>query len=309
MTLNETDDTSAEELASLHAKINAMLPPRYVGCFEDVPPQSMGSAGLKYDSKGRVAWGEIWTTYCHLALAGGPPHRGRLLTAVSTREAESQPTKQEEVVAEIRRALRLSSDLPTVDESNPGWVAIQCHDDDMAAWLVRAVVAENVSARHEGAMLYVPAGPSFRMEKEIKNVVVSVAKSCHYLLDHVGSADRPRGFESGLIQPPLPDEIESAPEVYQASLEELTRVLHEATGLEIIPAESPGWLGMKCDSEEMAVWIMRAILALNSLARRENDVVFVPVVMGEESNQTREKLTQIVARAMRCWRKHCAAES
>jgi len=300
--LNEITDTNSDELAGLIAKINALLPPRYVGCFEDVPPQSMGSAGLKYDSKGRVAWGEIWTTYCHLALAGGPPHRGRLLPAVSTREAESRPAEQEAVVAEIRRALRLSSDLPTVEESFPGWVAIRCHDEDMAAWLVRAIVAENVSARHEGTMLYVPAGPAFRVEKEIKNVVVSVAKSCHYLLDHVGSADRPRGFDPGLIQPLLPDQIASSPDEYQASLDDLTRLLHAATGLEIIPAESPGWLGMKCETEEMAVWIMRAILALNSLARRENDVVFVPVVMGENANEMRGKLEQIVARVMRCWR-------
>ena len=66
----------AAELAALDAKINALLPPQYQHCYTTVSPNSMGSAGLKYGPDGRVAWDEIWTTFCDLALAGGPPHRG-----------------------------------------------------------------------------------------------------------------------------------------------------------------------------------------------------------------------------------------
>jgi hypothetical protein len=199
------------ELATLESKINAILPPRYVGCFEEVPAASMGTAGLKYDKQGQVAWGEIWTTFCHLALAGGPPHRGSFLAAVSAAEASAHPADQAAVVAEIKRAIRLSANLVALDTEPPGWVCLRCHDDDMAAWLVRAIVAENVIARHEGEILFVPAGPSFRIEKEIKNVVVCVAKSCHYLLDHVEPEERPRGFTDDLIEPPLPEAIAAAP--------------------------------------------------------------------------------------------------
>ncbi len=46
--------------------------------YEDVQPVSMGSAGLKFASDGRVAWDEMWGLFCDLALAGGPPHRGRV---------------------------------------------------------------------------------------------------------------------------------------------------------------------------------------------------------------------------------------
>ena len=46
------------ELAALDAKIDALLPPRYQGCFEQVPPTSMGTASLKYDPSGQVAWND-----------------------------------------------------------------------------------------------------------------------------------------------------------------------------------------------------------------------------------------------------------
>ncbi len=47
-----------------------------------------------------------------------------------------------------------------------------------AGWLVRrAVNIENVSSYSEGMVLYLPAGPRFRLEKEIKNVVTAIAKT------------------------------------------------------------------------------------------------------------------------------------
>ncbi|MGC3972195.1 MAG: hypothetical protein QM775_34095 [Pirellulales bacterium] len=98
----ETDESLEAELSALEAKINALLPPRYVGCFEDVSPSSMGSASLRYDSQGRVVWGEIWTTFCHLALAGGPPHRGRLLGPVSSDEVSASRESYDAVVAELQ---------------------------------------------------------------------------------------------------------------------------------------------------------------------------------------------------------------
>ncbi len=80
-----------EELAALDAKVNALLPPRYQHCYTSVSPNSMGSAGLRYGPDGKVAWDEIWTTFCDLALAGGPPHRGKLLEPVSQAEVAAEP--------------------------------------------------------------------------------------------------------------------------------------------------------------------------------------------------------------------------
>jgi sirohydrochlorin cobaltochelatase len=289
------------ELAALEARINAILPPRYVGCFEDVPAASMGTASLKYDKQGKVAWGEIWTTFCHLALAGGPPHRGSFLAAVPAAEALAHPAEQAAIVAEIKRAIRLSANLRALDTEPPGWVCLRCHDADMAAWLVRAIVAENVIARHEGEILFVPAGPKFRIEKEIKNVVVSVAKSCHYLLDHVEPEERPRGFPEDLIEPPLPEAIAAAPQQHLAATAALRATITSQSGLETTDAQSPGWIGLQCTSEEMAIWLQRATIVENILARREAETLFVPVSISSVKGEALDRVAMAVSKAVRLW--------
>ena len=196
-----------EQLRALESKINAILPPRYAGCFEDVPPTSMGSAKLKRDADGRVVWGEIWTTFCHLALAGGPPHRGRLLPPVPTGEAKEHPAEQHAVVAEIEA--RHPIDDGFEDRAQPH------------ARLDRRALLRRRHGRLAGAgdcrrechrparrnVLYVPAGPHFQIEKEIKNVVVSLAKTCHYLLDHTRAEQRPSGLARSLVEPARPTRL------------------------------------------------------------------------------------------------------
>lgn len=219
-----------DELQQLEARINALLPPRYVGCFEAVSPASMGSAGLRYDSAGKVVWGEIWTTFCHLALAGGPPHRGRFLGAVSVEESQRDPKQYQAVVTELTRALRLCVDLPLV-AAPPGWIGLRCESAAIAAWLVRAIIAENVMARNEYEILFVPAGPDFRIEKEIKNVVLAVAKTCHYLFDHLEPEQLPTGEAPRLARPPLSAEIASHRERYDQAATALQQKIHETTGM------------------------------------------------------------------------------
>ena len=126
------------DLDALDAKINALLPPRYQGCLDDVPTRSMGTAALKYDESGQVAWNEIWTSFCHLALAGGPPHRGTLLPPVSPDEIAAQPDAYKKVVAELDRGIRMTTWLATARSATPGWVGIRCYDEDMSGWLESA---------------------------------------------------------------------------------------------------------------------------------------------------------------------------
>jgi sirohydrochlorin cobaltochelatase len=177
----------AFELTELEARINALLPPEYRGRYETVRPQSMGTASLKYDSEGRVAWGEIWTSFCDLALAGGPPHRGTLLEAVSSEAALAEPAAYEAVVSEIERGIRLTTGLSVVRSRTPGWVGIQCESEEMAVWLMRAIIVENVMVRREGEILYLPAGPRFAVMREIKNVITTVAKTVHYWSAHLAA--------------------------------------------------------------------------------------------------------------------------
>ena len=160
-----------------------LLPPRYQN-GQVVSAAPMGSASLRYTKDGQVAWNEIWTNFCDLALAGGPPHRDSLLEPVPPAEVAAAPEEYERVVAEIERGLRLVTGLPTVRSEKLGWVGLRCTDEEMALWILRAIVVENVCVRREGSVLYLPAGPTFLLEKEIKNVITVVAKTHHYWTEH-----------------------------------------------------------------------------------------------------------------------------
>lgn len=163
----------------------SILPPRYQNQVPSAAP--MGAAGLKFDSDGNAAWNEIWTDFCDLALAGGPPHRGTLLEPGSPEEILAHPEQYEAVLAELQRGLEMVTGLPVVHSNSPGWIGLDCESEAMALWLLRAIVVENVSVRREGTTLYFPAGPDYRLEKEIKNVITVVAKTNHYWQEHLRS--------------------------------------------------------------------------------------------------------------------------
>ena len=38
-----------------------------------------------------------------------------------------------------------------------------------------------------------------------------------------------------------------------------------------------GWLGVNCRDIHAAIWMMRALIAVNVLSRREDTILFVPV--------------------------------
>jgi hypothetical protein len=299
-------DQPLAQLRSLEARINAILPPRYQGCFEDVLPSSMGSAQLKTGPDGRIAWDEIWTTFCHLALAGGPPHRGTLLEAVSAEEATANPERQQRVVAEIERAIGLTTELRAVPSPTPGWVGVRCETANLAGWLLRAIVAENIIARRDGNALFVPAGPRFTVEKEIKNVVTSLAKTCHYLLDHLPAGRRPTGLDGRLVEPASREEIAASPAAYLSAASGLEHGIRQATQLDTTTGKSLGWIGVQCASEEMSVWMLRAVAVEDVLVRREGDLLCVPVSMHPDRREGTDRVLSIVEQAYRLWSVHAA---
>ncbi len=266
-------DTRLEqsELMALDAKIKALLPPHYENCYQDVQPVSMGSAALKFGPDGQVAWDQIWTTFCDLALAGGPPHRGKWLESVSADEARADKALYDAVVKEMARGIWLVTELPVLPHAAPGWVGIRCSSEAMAAWLVRAIVAENVSARHHGELLHVPAGPHFRLEKETKNVITAVAKTCHYWTCHMPAA----GQQPSPVELALPTNVRGAPGECNVAVREIELGIQRATGLTCLTNLYPGWVGIECADAEMAVWLMRALAVENLLVRREDSLLFL----------------------------------
>lgn len=267
------------ERQALDAKLRILLPPEYQARYEEVQPVSMGSARLKFDSAGRVLWDEIWASFCDLAMAGGPPHKGKLLQAPSPAEIAADPSRQAAVANEICRGIRMVTDLAVEPSPTPGWVRVMCARPVMAAWLARAIAMENVSVHLAGSDFELPAGPHFRVEKEIKNAVTATAKTHHYFDGHMDRAQQ-RQIEELFAQDPRPllqPCRQSAPEALESSRQSAAAAIQAATGLPEAGIAYPGWLGLECPSVPAAIWLMRALVTGNMLARREDHVLYVPI--------------------------------
>ena len=239
---------------ALDARIRTLLPELYQDSYETLQPVPMRSAGLKYAADGRVAWDEMWGSFCDLALAGGPPHKGTLLGPGREADIDADFDRYDEAAEEICRGIRMVTGLRAYVSPDPGWVRVACPGDAMADWLLRAITTENVAARRRGSMLDLPAAPQFRLEKEIKNVITVTAKTCHYWVGHTPPARQ------------------------QAIAELLVTMAAESPLVEPSwESDAWGWRGVECESVASAVWRMRALVASNVLARRENTTLFVPV--------------------------------
>jgi sirohydrochlorin cobaltochelatase len=285
-------------LEALEAKLRAILPEQYRDSDEQVVPVSMGSAGLKYDADGHVAWDQIWGSFCDLAMAGGPPHRGTLLQPATAEAVAANPEAQRRAVDEIQRGISLVTRLPVLPAAG-SWVGVQCKSAGMAGWLVRAIVMENIQARHEGNILFLPAGPEFRLAKEIKNVITATAKTCHYWTDHM-SAEQHESIDamivnasndSELLEPAL-----SAGDDYRKVADDMTREITLRTGRACFAHRYVGWFGIDCPSIRTAIWMMRAMTVENVLARREDTVLFLPAHPRFASNGRMTRLVETFER-------------
>jgi sirohydrochlorin cobaltochelatase len=271
--------------AELEARLRTLLPPDYQDTYERIQPKPMRSAGLKFAPDGSVAWDEIWGSFCDLAMAGGPPHKGRLLApATGAAPDVGSATQLDAVVAEVRRGIEMVTSMPCDPAPTPGWVRVECYSAPMAGWLLRAITMENVAARADGMYLDLPVSPGFRLEKEIKNVITVIAKTSHYWLEHMplgqqrAIADLFARLErmSPLVAPAWPVTAAEVADCLRTAAV-LAQHVRTLTGLETVASLHPGWLGVQCPDVPSAVWMTRALVCLNVLSRREETTLFVPV--------------------------------
>jgi hypothetical protein len=143
------------------------------------PAAPMSSAPFLWHAGGRPDW----TTFCELALYGGPPQRGpgSPLRVPSGSAAASD--------AEMRRRIVETTGLYT-ESADPGWLSVTCDSPTMAAWMCAAIILENVGARVDDDRLLLPAGPAYRLRDEVKSIITVVAKTHHYWQAHVADAGR-----------------------------------------------------------------------------------------------------------------------
>ncbi len=268
----------ADEMKRLDARLRVVLPEEYQECYEDVKPVSMGSAGLKFDAEGRVAWDEMWGSFCDLAMAGGPPHKGTLLVPGG---ADSTGT----VVSEIVRGIGMVTGLDVEVSSNPGWIRVSCPMPGMAGWLARSIAMENVSVAAEADLIELPVGPEYRIEREVKNVITVIAKTTHYFVDHIGAGQR-RDIAELFAEVELVQATVAGHGVDEAAygvarnrlVEELKRAGFRTGGVEYF-----GWLGVECPNLPVAIWLMRGLVVEGVMARREGVVLYLPVSLATDA--------------------------
>lgn len=259
----------------LDARLKTMLPEEYRERYEAMQPVAMGAAGLVFGDDGRVAWDAMWKSFCDLAMAGGPPHKGALLEPGGEAEMAAQMDRFRSVVGEVCRGITMVTGLAAEASPVRGWVRVSGMNHAMAGWMLRAITMENVAVRsREGGTLDLPVGPAYRLEKEIKNVVTVMAKTWHYWTGHIPPAQQRligRLFDS-----------------------------MEAESALVQPGDGGEWLRVECPDVRAAVWMMRMMIASNVLARREQTSMYVPVhPEGDPSGWTtrRVALVQEIAKA------------
>jgi hypothetical protein len=145
------------------------------------PAAPMSSAPFVWTADGRPDWSSMWTTFCELALYGGPPQRG---PASALKAPAGAASSDDAMLAEMRRGIWETTGL-YAEPAAPGWLAITCDSPTMAAWLCAAIILENVEARVDEDRLLLPAGPGYTLKDEVKSLVTVVAKTHHYWQAHV----------------------------------------------------------------------------------------------------------------------------
>jgi hypothetical protein len=144
------------------------------------PAAPMAAAPFLWKEDGRPDWGSMWTSFCELALYGGPPHRG---PESALRAPNGTTRSDDEMLAEMRRGIWETTGLYA--EPASGWLAVTCDSPTMAAWLCAAIILENVEARVEEDRLLLPAGPGYTLKDEVKSIITVIAKTHHYWQAHV----------------------------------------------------------------------------------------------------------------------------
>ena len=275
-----TQPTTSAAILRAEENLRTLLPGIYRDRTDEVQPVSMGSARLAFDVDGNVAWDRMWGSFCDLAMAGGPPHKGNLLEPGSPESIIAEPHRYAEICEEIVRGIGLAARLQAASSTLPGWVRVQCSNHTMAEWLLRAITMENISVRIEEGAILLPAGPAFRMEKEIKNVITVTAKTTHYWSGHlirlqqIGVANLfdYLDSEAPLLQPAWEAGAEDAD-----AREHIERALDAATGLRITKHSYSNWVGLDCGGVSSAITTMRRLVASNILCRREGTAIFLPL--------------------------------
>jgi sirohydrochlorin cobaltochelatase len=111
-----------------------------------------------------------------------------------------------------------------------------------------------------------------------------------------------------LLEPVSIESIQANPEGYETTLQELERCLRMVTGLDVIRSATLGWIGLQCDSEAMALWLLRAIVVENVSVRREDTVLYFPAGADYRLENEIKNVITVVAKTTHYWKEHIAGQ-
>lgn len=298
-----TETMTSGAVSAAEERLQTLLPGVYRGRTDEVQPVSMGSAPLAFDVDGNVAWDQMWGSFCDLAMAGGPPHKGKLLEPETEESILAEPERYAVVCDEIVRGIQLAARLQAELDSLQGWIRIRCLNRTMAQWMLRAITMENVSVRLDGDAIMLPAGPAFRIPKEIKNVITVTAKTTHYWTGHLhrlqqlGIANLFASLESDLplLQPSWDKECADAD-----VRSHVQTAVGTSLGLRPTNHAYTRWMGFDTEDVTSAIVTMRRLVASNVLCRREETAIFLPFnpIDDPEGEHLALRVGDLVARSL-----------
>ncbi len=118
-------------------------------------------------------------------------------------------------------------------------------------------------------------------------------------------AGGPRHRDS-LLEPATADQVRGAPDDYARVVAELERGLRLVTGLPTVQSDQPGWVGLRCEHEEQARWLLSAIAVENVSVHRSGTDLFLPSAPSFRLEVEIKSVVTVVAKTFHYYLEHRA---
>jgi len=107
-----------------------------------------------------------------------------------------------------------------------------------------------------------------------------------------------------LLEPVSPADVRDQPETYAHVVAEIERGIQLVTGLATVQSPIPGWVGVECEDERMALWLQRAILAENVSVRRDGSRLYLPAGPKFQLKAEVKNVITAIAKTHHYWQEH-----
>jgi urease accessory protein UreG len=107
-----------------------------------------------------------------------------------------------------------------------------------------------------------------------------------------------------LLEPISAADVGSNTAAYAQVVAEIERGIQLVTGLTTAHSPIPGWVGVECEDETMAVWLQQAILAENVSVRRDGNRLYLPAGPDFQLKEEIKNVITAIAKTHHYWQEH-----